>query len=56
MAAERLGRRCVTFDLDPIFAEITIRRLEHFRSSGRTGWQAGHPFEAELAAPAAVPG
>ncbi|HWR81972.1 MAG TPA: hypothetical protein VN285_01570, partial [Candidatus Deferrimicrobium sp.] len=41
-------RRCVTFDIDPIFAEISIRRLEHFRQSGRTGWQAGNPFEKEL--------
>lgn len=45
IAAEKLGRRCFTIDIDPIFAEITIRRLEHFRKSGKTGWQNGNPFE-----------
>ncbi len=48
VACEKLGRRCVTFDLDPIFAEICIRRLERFRATGKTGWQLGHPFEKEL--------
>lgn len=48
LACERTGRRCVTFDIDPIFAEITIRRLERFRQTGKTGWQASHPFEREL--------
>jgi site-specific DNA-methyltransferase (adenine-specific) len=51
LACERLGRRCVTFDIDPIFAEITIRRLELFRTTSRTGWQMGHPFERELSTP-----
>lgn len=44
LACERLGRRCVTLDIDPIFAEITIRRLEHYRATGRTGWQREEPF------------
>ncbi|OQY80361.1 MAG: site-specific DNA-methyltransferase [Chloroflexi bacterium UTCFX4] len=44
IAGERLGRRVYTFDLDPIFAEITIRRLEHFRAMGKTGWQWENPF------------
>ena len=48
LAAERLGRRCYTADLDPLYCEITIRRLEHFRATGRTGWQNDHPFAAEL--------
>jgi site-specific DNA-methyltransferase (adenine-specific) len=48
LACEKLGRRCVTFDLDPIFAEICIRRLERFRKTGKTGWQRGHPFEKEF--------
>ncbi len=48
LAAERTGRLCVTADVDPVFAEITIRRLERFRAVGKTGWQAGHAFEAEL--------
>jgi site-specific DNA-methyltransferase (adenine-specific) len=49
LACERTGRRCVTFDVDPVFAEITIRRLECYRSTGRTGWQADNPFARELA-------
>jgi hypothetical protein len=44
IAAERLGRRCFTMDLDPVFAELTIRRLEHYRRSGRVGWQVKNPF------------
>lgn len=44
IAAERLGRRCITGDTDPVFAELTIRRLEHFRNTGKTGWQTGNPF------------
>jgi len=48
IAAEKLGRRCITTDVDPIYAEICIRRLERFRNSGREGWQNGHPFELEV--------
>lgn len=48
LAAELLGRRCVTADVDPVFCEITVRRLEHYRRTGRLGWQNGHPFEHEL--------
>jgi site-specific DNA-methyltransferase (adenine-specific) len=48
LAAERLKRRCFTIDVDPVFCEITIRRLEHYRRSGQTGWQNGHAFEPEL--------
>jgi len=48
LAAEILGRRCLTADVDPIFCEIAIRRLEHYRQTGRTGWQNGHPFEKDL--------
>jgi site-specific DNA-methyltransferase (adenine-specific) len=44
IAGERLGRKVYTFDLDPVFAEITIRRLEHYRQTGKTGWQWHHPF------------
>ncbi len=44
IAGERLNRKVWTFDIDPIFAEITIRRLEHFRKSGKTGWQWKNPF------------
>lgn len=48
LAAERLNRRCYTMDIDPLYCEITIRRLERFRQTGQTGWQNGNPFEAEL--------
>ena len=48
LACERLGRRCVTIDIDPVFAETAIRRLEHYRRTGKVGWQRGHPFEPEL--------
>ncbi|MBN1974682.1 MAG: site-specific DNA-methyltransferase [Sedimentisphaerales bacterium] len=44
IAGERLKRRVLTFDVDPVFAEITIRRLEHYRKTGRTGWQYNNPF------------
>lgn len=44
LAAEKLKRKCFTCDIDPIFAEITIRRLEHFRETGETGWQFKSPF------------
>jgi len=44
IACERSGRVCYTCDVDPVFAEITIRRIEHFRQSGRTGWQWQSPF------------
>lgn len=47
LAAEILNRKCFTVDIDPVFAEITIRRLEHYRETGRTGWQNGSPFERE---------
>jgi len=48
LACEILGRKCFTIDVDPIYAEITIRRLEHYRATRRLGWQNGHPFQDEL--------
>lgn len=44
IAGEILKRKVYTFDIDPIFAEITIRRLEHFRNTGKVGWQWLNPF------------
>ncbi len=44
LAGERLKRRVYTFDNDPVFAEITIRRLEHYRRTGKTGFQWRSPF------------
>jgi len=48
LAAELHQRRCFTADIDPVFCEIAIRRLEHYRATGRLGWQNGHAFEKEL--------
>lgn len=48
ISAERLGRNCLTMDIDPVYCEIIIRRLEHLRKTGREGWQNSHPFEDEV--------
>jgi site-specific DNA-methyltransferase (adenine-specific) len=48
LACQILGRRCYTMDVDPVFCEIAIRRVEHFRASGKTGWQNSNPFAAEI--------
>jgi site-specific DNA-methyltransferase (adenine-specific) len=44
LAGEMLKRKVYTFDIDPIFAELAIRRLEHFRKTGKTGFQVDNPF------------
>jgi len=44
LAAELLRRRCYAMEIDPIFAELTIRRLELYRETGKTGWQWNNPF------------
>ncbi len=44
LASELLGRRCYAMEIDPIFAELSIRRLEHYRETGKTGWQWNNPF------------
>jgi site-specific DNA-methyltransferase (adenine-specific) len=51
LAAELLDRQCYTTDLDPVYCEITIRRLERYRRTRKLGWQNGHPFERELVLP-----
>jgi site-specific DNA-methyltransferase (adenine-specific) len=48
LASEILGRNCYTLDIDPVYCEIAIRRLERFRRIGKTGWQNGNPFEQEI--------
>lgn len=48
LAAELLDRRCFTADIDPVYCEIAIRRIERYRRTGKLGWQNGHPFEHEL--------
>lgn len=44
IAGEMHKRRVITLDIDPVFAEITIRRLENYRKTGKTGWQWMTPF------------
>jgi DNA modification methylase len=48
IASELLNRRCFTSDIDPVYCEITIRRLERLRTAGKLGWQNGNPFENEM--------
>lgn len=48
LAAEIQQRLCYTIDIDPLFCELSIRRLEHYQKTGKTGWQNSHPFVAEL--------
>jgi site-specific DNA-methyltransferase (adenine-specific) len=44
LSCERAGRCCYTADIDPVYCEITIRRLQHYRSHGKLGWQNDSPF------------
>lgn len=48
LASEILKRKCNTFDVNPVFCEITLRRLENFRKTGKTGWQNSNPFYEEI--------
>lgn len=48
IAAEKVGRRSISIDIEPIYCEITIRRLERFRKTGKLGWQNSNPFEREI--------
>ena len=48
IASEKLKRKCITVDIDPIYCEIAIRRLENFRENGKTGWQNSNPFEKDI--------
>lgn len=48
LAAEKLNRRCFICDIDPVYCEIMLRRLERYRKHGLTGWQNSNPFEKEL--------
>lgn len=54
LASEMLQRRCFTTDIEPVFCEITIRRLEHFRQTGKLGWQNSNPFFKETASDPAL--
>ncbi len=48
IAAAKNNRRCFTMDIDPLFCEISIRRIERFLATGLLGWQNSNPFEKEL--------
>jgi len=48
LASEKLKRKCFTVDIEPVFCEISLRRLENFRASGKTGWQNSNPFINEI--------
>ena len=48
IASEILGRRCFTIDLNPVFCEISLRRLENYRKNKKTGWQNSNPFAKEI--------
>jgi site-specific DNA-methyltransferase (adenine-specific) len=48
LACEVLDRKCYTIDINPIYCEITIRRLENYRKTGKLGWQNSNPFEKEI--------
>lgn len=55
LAAEILNRRCYAMDIDPVYCEISIRRLERYRKTRKLGWQNGHPFEFEIEIPDLIP-
>ncbi|MFZ2322917.1 MAG: site-specific DNA-methyltransferase [Ignavibacteriaceae bacterium] len=48
IACEQLDRKCVTFDIDPVYCEISLRRLENFRTNNKIGWQNSNPFYDEI--------
>lgn len=48
LASEILGRKCFTSDLNPVFCEISLRRLENYRINNKTGWQNSNPFFKEI--------
>jgi len=48
IASEIEERICYTVDIDPIFCEITLRRLENYRKNKLTGWQNSNPFAEEI--------
>ena len=48
LVAELTNRKCYTIDNDPLFCEVTIRRLERLRAKGLTGWQNSNPFADEI--------
>ena len=54
LACELTNRPCYTVDIDPIYCEIAIRRIERYRRTKRLGWQNSHPFIEEQRTDAAL--
>ena len=48
ISSELTNRKCYTIDIDPVFCEISIRRLDRLRKEGKTGWQNSNPFTDEI--------
>jgi DNA modification methylase len=48
ISSELLNRKCYTVDVDPVFCEISIRRFERLKKTGKTGWQNSNPFADEI--------
>jgi site-specific DNA-methyltransferase (adenine-specific) len=48
IAAEIEKRSCYTADIDPVYCEVTLRRLENYRQNKLTGWQNSNPFAGEV--------
>lgn len=48
LSAEINKRKCYTVDIDPIYCEISLRRLENYRKNGKKGWQNSNPFREEI--------
>jgi site-specific DNA-methyltransferase (adenine-specific) len=48
LACDITKRRCFTMDIDPVYCEIAIRRIERYRQTGRLGWQNCHPFVNDI--------
>ena len=48
LASDILGRKCFTSDLNPVFCEISLRRMENYRINNKTGWQNSNPFLKEI--------
>lgn len=45
IASEINDRKCFTIDINPIFCEIAIRRLEYYRQTGYKGMGNKNPFD-----------
>ena len=48
LSAEKLNRKSISIEIEPIYCEIAIRRLERYRKTGKLGWQNSNPFENEI--------